>query len=83
MSVKLPSGDSAVASSLVRAVVRSPDSLAGGLAWALHSGRDVTGAAVLAVAASSCAVHAYGWQASYPSRSQLLAVAGRASLGGP
>lgn len=93
--VKLPDGGCAVAAPGVRAVVRSPDGLdvvdatgagdafAGGLAWALHSGRDVAGAAVLAVAASSCAVQAYGSQSSYPNRSQLLAMAGRVSVGGP
>lgn len=90
--VKLPAGGCAIASSGVRAVVRGPegldvvdatgagDAFAGGLAWALHSGWDVVGAAVLAVAASSCAVEAYGSQASYPIPSQLPAMAGLRAL---
>lgn len=90
--VKLPSGGCAVVSPGTRAVIDGPkdldvvdttgagDAFAGGLAWALSTGRDVIGAAVVAVAAASCAVQAYGSQESYPTRSELMGMADRVSV---
>jgi ribokinase len=51
------------------------DAFAGALAWALHRGRSPLDAARLAVAASTCAVGAYGSQESYPSPEALAAMA--------
>jgi ribokinase len=51
------------------------DAFAGALAVALLEGRTPADAAVLAVAAASCAVLGYGSQESYPERAELEAMA--------
>jgi ribokinase len=53
------------------------DAYAGGLGWALLRGVPFEEAAVLAVAASTCAVTAFGSQESYPTEAELRAMAGR------
>lgn len=90
--VKLSVGGCAVVTSGTRAIVGAPedldvvdttgagDAFAGGLASALADGSEVIDAAVVAVAASSCAVQAYGSQESYPSRSELSDMAARISV---
>lgn len=84
--VKLASGGCAVAGPDGATLVEAPDGVevvdttgagdafAGALAWALVEGLTATDAAVVAVAASACAVGRYGSQESYPTRSQLEAM---------
>jgi ribokinase len=84
--VKMASGGCAVAFQDGTAMVAGPadptvvdatgggDAYAGALAWALWSGRSPREAAPLAVAASACAIGAYGSQESYPSPVELAAM---------
>jgi ribokinase len=53
------------------------DAFAGALAWALSLGLPDQEAAALAVAASACAVGAYGSQESYPSLDELTSMRAR------
>lgn len=91
--VKLRDGGCVVASAEGVDWVRAPevevvdqtgagDAFAGGLAWALVTGRTGTAAAALAVAASTCAVTGYGSQESYPTPDELAAMAARVSVAG-
>lgn len=90
--VKLADGGCALVSSDGAVVVAAPegldvvdatgagDAFAGALGWALLRGSDAMGAARLAVAASACAVGAYGSQESYPSVAELEAMAARVTI---
>ena len=90
--VKLAGGGCALVSADGAAAIAAPDDLdvmdatgagdafAGALGWALLGGSDAVGAARLAVAASACAVTAYGSQESYPSLAELEAMAARVTL---
>lgn len=87
--VKLPSGGCAMVTGDDRKFVQPPtgltvvdktgagDAFAGGLAWALLSGQPPVDAAVVAVAAASCAVTRYGSQASYPTPAELRGMTAR------
>lgn len=87
--VRLSSGGCAMVTGDERAVIRAPtgievvdktgagDAFAGAFGWALATGRRPKDAAVLAVAASSCAVGAYGSQEAYPSLPALEAMSAR------
>lgn len=92
--VKMATGGCAVVGE-ERALVEAPagldvvdttgagDAFAGALAWALLNERSPLAAARVAVAASSCAVEAYGSQESYPTLDQLLARAAEVSVTAP
>jgi ribokinase len=56
------------------------DAFAGALAWALHRGAPPPEAARVAVAASTCAVRAYGSQEAYPDRDELEAMVRRVEV---
>jgi ribokinase len=87
--VKLAAGGCAVAGRHGTLVVDPPgdlevvdttgagDAFAGGLAWALARGAAPEEAAAVAVAASACAVGAYGSQESYPTPDALAAMLAR------
>lgn len=83
--VKLGEGGCVVAARAGVSLVEAPDvepvdatgagdAFTGALAWALHEGRSALDAAKVAVAASTCAVLAYGSQESYPTRRALAAM---------
>lgn len=90
--VKLASGGCAVSSGAGSRLVEAPadvetvdstgagDAFAGALAWSLHVGRQGLDAAVVAVAASACAVERYGSQQSYPTPEELEAMRSRISV---
>jgi ribokinase len=89
--VKLPSGGCALAWSGGQVFVESPtvevidttgagDAFAGALAWALLNGSEPPDAAVVAVAAASCAVGIFGGQASLPSRQALDAMSAQVTV---